>query len=100
MKCIHGLVEIGRCQGKEVCILQLSRFPIVLAYNSFVNGVDRHDQLRAGNSTTRREHRVPMSTVAFFLNASVMSCYEMYQSLMDMDDVQKFGCAMVSLREF
>lgn len=73
---------------------------IVFALNLFMNGVDRYNQMRAGNSTARRERRVPMSLFIFSLDASVMEGYALYRSLMDMEDVQRSGCAMTSLREF
>jgi hypothetical protein len=50
IKCVHGLVKIKQWLGDES--MHRSEFDapaVVLAYNIFMNGVDRMDQIRAVN---------------------------------------------------
>lgn len=51
---MHGIVEINRWQGNEAPHPAIIKTPsIVHAYNLFMNGADRFDQLRASHSTMR-----------------------------------------------
>ena len=54
---------------------------IVAAYNRFMNGVDRMDQLRASSSAKRREKRVYMSLLSWILDLSVNSGLAIYKEM-------------------
>lgn len=52
---IQCLVGIWRWQRNEKMNATIVKVPaIFLAYNLFMNGVDRYDQLQAGNSTAQK----------------------------------------------
>lgn len=51
---------------------------LVFAYNLFMNGVHRFDQLRASHITTRQEPLVAMSSFTFFLDGSTQNGYALY----------------------
>ena len=44
---------------------------LTLAYNFFINRVDRFDQLRSKNASTGKEKRVPMSIFTFMLDETM-----------------------------
>lgn len=52
-----------------------------MAYNLFMSGDDRFDQLRAAHVTERKERRVPMSILTFLLDASIINGYALYKSI-------------------
>lgn len=54
---------------------------VVKAYNLFMNGVDRFDQLRASHMTARRENQISMPVFTFLLDASVQNGYAMNRSI-------------------
>jgi len=56
IKCVNGLVPIERWMGGESMHRTHIMAPaIVAAYNLFMNGVDRMDQIRSVNPRRRRE---------------------------------------------
>lgn len=67
-------------------ILQVPCF--LLACNLFMNSVDRLDQFRSTNATMRRDKRVPMSLLTYFLDASVQNAYAVLQSIVVTGDVK------------
>lgn len=54
---------------------------IIVAYNLFINSVDRFDQMRSTNVGARREKRVPMSIFTFLLDASIHNALALLKEL-------------------
>ena len=80
--CVHGLAELKRWSGQETFHRTRYNVPaIIVAYNMFMNSVDRFDQYRQTNSTVRREKRVPMSILTFLLDAAINNAYALFQKL-------------------
>jgi hypothetical protein len=76
VKCVHGLVDIQRWLGSESFCRTTIRAPaIVVAYNYFMNGVDRMDQQRAVNPTKRKEQRVGTSIFTWAID---MACHNSF----------------------
>lgn len=48
---------------------------LIVAYNAFMNLVDRFDQLRSSNQTMRREQRISMALFTFALDKAVQNAY-------------------------
>jgi hypothetical protein len=76
IKCVRGLAPLKRWLGKE----RIMRTPIyapvmVVAYNMFMNSVDRFDQLRATVPGIRRETRVSTSMFAFIVDVCVHNAH-------------------------
>jgi len=79
---VHGLATIYRWTGTEV--LHRSAFSVpapIVAYNSFMNAVDRMDQVRSTLRTQRREKRIHMSIWTYLLDLSVSQAYAVYQKM-------------------
>ena len=50
--CVNGLAALGRWTGNESMSRTTFQVPaIIVAYNTFMNSVDRMDQLRSTNAT-------------------------------------------------
>ena len=82
INCVHGLSRLQRWNGEEVFHRTSYLVPaIIVAYNIFMNAVDRFDQYRQTNSTVRREKRVPMSILTFLLDAAINNAYALFQKL-------------------
>ena len=82
VECVHGLSKIKRWLGKEVFHRTILRVPaIVVAYNIFMNSVDRFDQYRKTNELLRREKRVNMSIFTFLIDASINNAYALFRKL-------------------
>lgn len=56
---------------------------IIIAYNLFINVVDRFNQLFAGNITKGKERRVPMLVFTFLLGASVIIANALYRIILE-----------------
>ena len=77
--CVRGLGAIRRWTGTE--ILHRSTFQVpapIVAYNQYMNSVDRMDQRRAVNPTRRREKRLHMSIFTYLLDLAVHNAYAIY----------------------
>ncbi len=65
-------------------VLNRTPFPVpapIVAYNEFMNGADRMDQVRSTLQTQRREKRVHMSVFTYLLDLSVSQVYAVYNKL-------------------
>ena len=72
IKCVRGLLSIERWTGKEIMNRTIFKTPaIIVAYNAFMNAVDRSDQKRSTNPTCRREKRAVMSLFTWILDIAV-----------------------------
>jgi hypothetical protein len=68
--------------GTEVMHRSSFQVPaIVGAYNSFMNSVDRMDQLRSACPTRRREKRVSMTMLTLILDLSILNSRAVYNKL-------------------
>lgn len=77
--CVHGLAVLHRWTGEEVFHRTLFQTPaIIVAYNMFMNGVDRFDQMRTTNITMRREKRVPMSIFTFLVDGAIQNAHSVW----------------------
>lgn len=73
IKYLYGLTNIRRWMETESMHATVLEVPaILLAYNIFMNGVDRFDQLRSSHCIERRKSRVPMSIFAIVLDESIV----------------------------
>lgn len=80
--CVHGLAPLERWFGEEALHRTTVFVPaVIVAYNLFMNSVDRFDQVRSTNATCRKEQRVPMSLFTFLLDASVQNAYAIQQAI-------------------
>ena len=80
--CVHGLAKMKRWTKKDIYHRSEYMVPsIIVAYNIFMNSVDRFDQYRQTYITLRRERRVTMSIFTFLLDASIYNAYAVYQQL-------------------
>jgi hypothetical protein len=82
VKCVHGLAKISRWTGIEM--LHRTDFFVpapIVAYNMFMNGVDRMDQRRATLATQRKEQRIQMTLFTFILDLAVKQGFAIYQKL-------------------
>jgi hypothetical protein len=82
VECVHGLAIMYRWTGSEV--LNRTPFPVpapIVAYNAFMNAVDRMDQVRSTLRTQRREKRVHMSVFTYLLDLSASQAYAVYKKL-------------------
>jgi hypothetical protein len=84
VNCVHGLSTISRWTGTEV--LHRTDFFVpapIVAYNKFMNRVDRMDQLRSTHVIQRREKRVHMTIFTYLLDLSITQAYTIYQKLVE-----------------
>jgi hypothetical protein len=82
IKCVHGLSKISQCTGSEV-LHRTDYFvaaPIV-AYNLFMNGVDRMDQYHATLATQHREKHIHMTLFTFCLDLAITQAFAIYQKV-------------------
>jgi hypothetical protein len=82
IECVKGLAPLKRWIGNESMHRTVLMVPApIVAYNIFMNGVDRFDQYRSTNPTVRKERRVPMSIFTFLLDASVQNAFAIQKSI-------------------
>jgi len=77
----RGLCKLYRWTRMEV--LKRSSFLVpspIIAYNQYMNGVDRMDQLRSTNITSRREKRLYMTMFTMVLDLAIHQAYSIYIS--------------------
>ncbi|HEY9301516.1 MAG TPA: hypothetical protein VIQ31_35160, partial [Phormidium sp.] len=73
---VHGLAEIKRWLGMECMTRSSLHVPaVVVAYNLYMNAVDRFDQARGTNACQRKEVRLNMSVFTFLIDAAVSNAY-------------------------
>jgi hypothetical protein len=81
-QCVGGLAKISRWTGVEN--LHRTEFYVaapIVAYNMFMNGVDRMDQYRATLATQRREKRLHMTIFTYILDLAITQAYAVYQKV-------------------
>jgi hypothetical protein len=84
IKCVRGLATMKRWMGNERLLRTPIQAPVVVvAYNMFMNSVDRFDQIRATVPNIRRERRVTSSIFAFLMDASVHNAHAVSKKLGD-----------------
>ena len=73
---VHGLAMLRRWVGNEVLTRTKFQVPAtIVAYNTFMNAVDRMDQLRSTNITQHREKRLHMTMWTMVLDLAVHNAY-------------------------
>jgi hypothetical protein len=76
------LAKLERWTGSEN--LHRTKFDvpaIIVAYNVFMNSVDRMDQRRSRNPTRRVEKRLHMSLFTLFLDLAVHNAYALFKKI-------------------
>jgi Transposase IS4 len=80
--CVHGLAPMKLWLGHEVQNCTTLQVPsVIVAYNIFMNSVDRFDQMRSTNITARREKQLTMSIFTFLLDASTHNAFALMKEL-------------------
>ena len=80
---MHGLVDIQCWLGSESFRRTTLKAPaIVVAYNYFMNGVDRMDQQRAVNTTKWKEQHVGMSIFTWVIDMACHNAYVLLKKLL------------------
>lgn len=65
---------------RSQCIVEAPE--LFLAYNMFMNGVDRFYQLRASNEIERRYKGIPIPIFTLLMDARIINAYALYRSLL------------------
>jgi len=82
VKCVHGLAKISRWTGTEN--LNRTDFFVaapIVAYNMFMNGVDRMDQYRSTLATQRKERRLQMTIFTYLLDLAIGQAFALCQKM-------------------
>jgi hypothetical protein len=93
IKLCRGVAKLHRWTGTEV--LNRSSFLVpapIIAYNMFMNGVDRMDQLRSTNITQRREKRLYMTMFTMCLDLAIHQAYCLYNATHPNVNERKHKC--------
>ena len=76
---VHGQAPIERWTGGEFVGRTVLHVPApVVAYNVFMNGVDKMDQMRSTNPTRRREKKVSTTILTGIMDLCVHNAYVIY----------------------
>lgn len=80
--CVHGLANLERWTGVESLHRTTFQVPsFIVAYNLFMNSVDRLDQRRSTNPTRQVEKKLHMSLFTLYLDLSVHNAYALFQKI-------------------
>jgi hypothetical protein len=80
---VQGLAKLQHWTGKESFHRSIFDVPApIVAYNMFMNSVDRLDQYRSTNPTQRKERRLQMTIFTLFLDLAVSQALAVYNQLM------------------
>lgn len=80
--CVHGLVPLRRWTKSRNMFREEFLAPaLFVAYNIFMNGVDRMDQIRVVNPSRRREKKLVMTIFTWALDLSCNNAYSVYKSM-------------------
>lgn len=91
----HGLAPLRRWTGEQVMHRKTFQVPaVIVAYNLFMNGVDRVDQLRSTNPIRRKEKRLSMSILTWALDLALINAFALFKK------VAGVAAQRVTLREF
>jgi len=83
---VRGMLPVQRWVGDENLNRSIVQVPsTVAAYKSFMNSVDRMDQLRAASPTRRRESRVYMSLLSWIMDIAINNGLALYNELRTTD---------------
>lgn len=82
IECVHGLERLERWTGTESFHRTTFEVPaVIVAYNLFMNSVDRMDQRRSTNPTRRVEKRLYMSLFTLYLDLAVHNSFALLQEI-------------------
>jgi len=82
VECVQGLAPLKRWIGDETAMRTTIMAPaIVVAYNMYMNSVDRFDQLRATVKGVRKECRLTSSMFSFIVDAAVQNSFSVSKLL-------------------
>ena len=82
---VHGLATMWRWVGHSLHIRASFRAPApVVAYNLFMNGVDRADQMRATNACKRKETVLSIQVWHFLQDICILNAFNVYLKLREM----------------
>ncbi|KAE9041166.1 hypothetical protein PR003_g12877 [Phytophthora rubi] len=91
----RGLAPLRRWKNDRVMHRQTFQVPaMIVAYNLFMNGVDRVDQLRSTNPIRRKEKRLSMSILTSALDLALINVFTLFKKIACEDATR------VSLRDF
>jgi len=81
---VHGLAKISRWTGNEKMHHNdfLVAAPFV-AYNMFMNGVNRMDQYQSALATQRKEKRLHMTIFTFLMDLGISQAFPVHQKIAD-----------------
>ncbi|GMF49481.1 unnamed protein product [Phytophthora fragariaefolia] len=78
----HGLAPLRRWTGDQVMHRKTIHVPaIIVAYNLFMNAVDRVDQLRRTNLIRRKERRLSMSILTWALDLALINAFSLFRKV-------------------
>lgn len=76
VECEHGLAQLESWRGEKVLNRTEFMVPtVIVAYNRFMNGVDRLNQVSSSYAICRREKRMCTSIFPFLLDAAIQNAY-------------------------
>jgi hypothetical protein len=82
INCCHGLATCERWLGPEHGHRTQLKVPApIVAYNKYMNAVDRMDQMRSTNPTCRKEKRVPMTLFTGMIDVAINNAFALYNVL-------------------
>ena len=80
--CVRGVGKVDRWYGEEMLHRSQVEVPVfIVAYNKYMNSVDRMDQKRSTNPTKRKEQRLGMSIFTYLLDLCVLQSFSVYKKL-------------------
>jgi len=80
ISCVRGVAPVKQWTGSETLHQTSFMVPaIIVAYNIYMNAVDRMDQKRATNPTRRKEQHLHMSLFTYILDLAALQAYSVFQ---------------------
>jgi hypothetical protein len=82
VQCVYGMAKLSCWTGTEV--LKRTDFLVaapIVAYNMFMNGVDRMDQYRSTLATQRKEMRLQMTLFTYLLDLAISQAFALHQNM-------------------
>ena len=80
--CVHGLVPLKRWEKKRSMFRSELKAPaIFVAYNVFMNGVDRMDQTRVVNPCRRKEIKLVMTIFTWAIDIACNNAFAIFKTL-------------------
>ena len=86
VSCVHGLATLWRWTGHSYRVKKSFKVPApVVAYNLFMNCVNRADQMRSTNACRRKEKQLSLTVwhffVDFFVDLCILNAFQVYLKL-------------------